>query len=88
MDVPDYFLVVASFLLVLVTSLLYLLFRRTQREVMEESKVSTLMHRSRLMKDYLERFDEFDAELSMLRNRLEDIEIRLKNIEKEESKND
>jgi len=87
-DVPDYFLVVASFLLVLVTSLLYLLFRRTQREVMEESKVSTLMHRSRLMKDYLERFDEFDAELSMLRNRLEDIEIRLKNIEKEESKND
>ena len=87
-DIPDYFLILGGFLLVLAILLLYLLFRRIQREVMEGSRISALMSRSRSMKDYLERFDEFDAELSILRNRLADIEARLKNLEKEESKND
>lgn len=86
MDVPDYFLVLAGFLLVLVLVLLYMYFRRTQGRVMEESKLSALLSRSSSMRSYFERFDEMDAELSILRTQITEIESRLRAIEKRREK--
>lgn len=55
---------------------------------MEESKLSAMLSRSRSMRAYFERLDEIVAELSILRNRVEKMELKLRDIEKEERKND
>jgi len=82
MDLVDYYLLFGGILLPLVLLLLYTLFRQTQERVREESKLSALLSRSRSMKSFLERFDEIDAELSILRTQIAKIESELKAIEK------
>jgi hypothetical protein len=88
MEWTEYFILVAGFALVPALFMLYLLFRRTQERVVEESKLSAMLSRSRSMRAYFERLDEIVAELSILRNRVEKMELKLRDIEKEERKND
>lgn len=81
MDLPDYFLVIAAFLLVLVILLLYMLFRRTSERAVEESRLSVLLSRSRSMRVFLERLDEIDAELSILRSQVARLDLKVTTIE-------